>query len=358
MSNFIHILISALSAIIFMFLLIPVVKKVAIKYQLVDKPNARKVHAGAIPLVGGICIALTVLLSALLNMHLMVACIKIRWLLASALVLLLMGVLDDKVDLKASRKLMIQLLCGLSIAMADIRITSLYGIFGVYEISLWLQYCITIILITGIVNAMNLMDGVDGLLGELSLLGFIILIVLSLYLNEIQLACLYTCFAGALIVFLKFNLSNEKIFMGDAGSLFLGNMLIGSFIYLLNKIQYGNSDQQAYFLALLIGFFALPVLDSLRVYLGRMKVGNSPFKADKSHIHHLLLLFNYSHKKVGLIVIVLSLIFLAIGLLFSNLVNYLNMILILLAIYSFLSLLLNLNKKVFKWLERIKQLEH
>ena len=251
---------------------------------------------------------------------------------------------------------MIQLICALAIAFSGIRIVSLYGLFGVYEIPVLLQYILTMVIITGIVNAMNLMDGIDGLLGEISMLGFLILFSFSIYLKEYSFTALCISFVGSISGFLKFNLSNKKIFMGDAGSLFLGYILVSSSIYLLNNNSHSENSKNLLLISA-IGFFALPVLDSIRVYLGRIKIGKSPFKADKTHIHHLLLLMNFSHKRIGVIITFISIVFLIYSLM---VLNYLSLFWIILSIgvlFSIISLILNLNKKVIDWRDKIKELE-
>ena len=356
MKTIIQIFTAGITSFLLTIVLIPVLKKIAIKINLVDKPNGRKIHQLPIPLIGGIAIALAIFLTSLINAQLFLFIVKQQTLFSTALVLLILGIIDDKIDLNAKYKLMIQLICALAIAFSGIRIVSLYGLFGVYEIPVLLQYILTMVIITGIVNAMNLMDGIDGLLGEISMLGFLILFSFSIYLKEYSFTALCISFVGSISGFLKFNLSNKKIFMGDAGSLFLGYILVSSSIYLLNNNSHSENSKNLLLISA-IGFFALPVLDSIRVYLGRIKIGKSPFKADKTHIHHLLLLMNFSHKRIGVIITFISIVFLIYSLM---VLNYLSLFWIILSIgvlFSIISLILNLNKKVIDWRDKIKELE-
>lgn len=356
MKTFIQIFASGFTAFFLTIILIPILKKIAIKYNLVDKPNARKIHLIPVPVIGGISIGLTVILTALINPLLISGIMQQRTLYSVAIVLLILGALDDKFDINAKYKLAIQFLCALATSFSGIRIHSLYGIFGIYEIPEFAQHIITIVIITGVVNAINLMDGIDGLLGEISVLGFIVLITFSIIQQKHELTALYIAFLFATIGFLKFNLSSKKIFMGDAGSLFLGNILIGSTIYLLN--QKSNSLQtQQILLFSIIGFFSIPVLDSLRVYLGRLKKGNSPFKADKTHIHHLFILMGFSHKRISLIISILSALFLGYCIFFYNYFQLSTIVISVILLFSILAFILNLNKKVCEWRETIKILE-
>ena len=284
-------------ALILALIFIPFIKQIAVKVNLVDKPNYRKVHTNAVPLIGGISIAITVLIVLIVSGNQLSFLKEYLPILSSGFVLLIVGVIDDKTDLSAKYKLVIQLLLAFIIALSGPRITTFYGFLGVYEIATWAQYLLTIIVITGVVNAFNLMDGVDGLVGGLSLLGFTMFLVSSVFYNDYFLGKVSVIFIGAIIGFLKFNLSKKKIFMGDAGSLFLGFILVTFGIHFMEKQHSTNNYGYAYGFLILVAFFSIPVLDSIRVYVGRIKQGNSPFKADKSHLHHLLLTAGLTHKK-------------------------------------------------------------
>lgn len=233
--------------------------------------------------------------------------------LSTSIVLLIVGVIDDKNDLKAKYKLLIQLLLAFFVASSGTRISSFYGLFGIEEISVWLQYVLTILVITGVVNAFNLMDGVDGLVGSLSFLGFMLLFLAGVLYKDYILAKIAFIFMGAILGFLRYNLSKKKIFMGDAGSLFLGYILITLGIRFMEKQIVGDNQNYFYLFLIIVTFFTIPVLDSLRVYLGRIKNGVSPFKADKSHLHHLLLQVGLTHKKIAFSITFFSILLLIFG---------------------------------------------
>lgn len=293
-------------------ILVPIIKKIAIQFNLVDKPNYRKVHAEPFPLIGGITIGFAFILCSFifLNERNMNNYITI---LSTSIVLLIVGVIDDKNDLKAKYKLLIQLLLAFFVASSGTRISSFYGLFGIEEISVWLQYVLTILVITGVVNAFNLMDGVDGLVGSLSFLGFMLLFLAGVLYKDYILAKIAFIFMGAILGFLRYNLSKKKIFMGDAGSLFLGYILITLGIRFMEKQTVGDNQNYFYLFLIIVTFFTIPVLDSLRVYLGRIKNGVSPFKADKSHLHHLLLQVGLTHKKIAFSITFFSILLLIFG---------------------------------------------
>jgi UDP-GlcNAc:undecaprenyl-phosphate GlcNAc-1-phosphate transferase len=334
----------------------PVLKKIAIKLNLVDRPNFRKIHFTSIPLIGGISIAFSVLTVIFISGNIML-CKEYLSIFSASFTVLIIGIIDDKNDIRAKYKLAIQLILSFIIALSGIRIFSFYGLFGVYEIAVWLQYLITILIITGVVNAFNLIDGVDGLLGSLSLLGFTMFLLASIYFKDYYLGLLSVIFIGAIIGFLKFNLSKEKIFMGDSGSLFLGFILVTLGIQLLGKQEIHKEYNYAYVFMILIAFFSIPVLDSLRVYMGRIKRGKSPFMADKSHLHHLLLGAGLTHKRIALAVIILCLIFFSLGFgLISSYSTTLIIFSIMIVFWFLIRLLLAINN-LQKWIQIIKKIE-
>jgi UDP-GlcNAc:undecaprenyl-phosphate GlcNAc-1-phosphate transferase len=334
----------------------PVLKKIAIKINLVDRPNFRKVHFTSIPLIGGISIAVSVLTVIFISGNITL-CKEYLSIFSASFTVLIIGIIDDKNDIRAKYKLAIQLILSFIIALSGIRIFSFYGLFGVYEITVWLQYLITILIITGVVNAFNLIDGVDGLLGSLSLLGFTMFLLASIYYKDYYLGLLSVIFIGAIIGFLKFNLSKDKIFMGDSGSLFLGFILVTLGIQLLGKQEIHKEYNYAYVFMILIAFFSIPVLDSLRVYMGRIKRGKSPFMADKSHLHHLLLGAGLTHKRIALAVIILCLIFFSLG--FGLISSYSTTLIIfsIMIVFWFIIRLLLVINNLQKWIQIIKKIE-
>ena len=356
METTIKLSISLVSAYIIAVLTIPTLKKVAVMVNLTDKPNSRKLHVTPVPLIGGIAVAITLSTVSVVNYKFLPLATQPLIFSACSLSLLLLGVVDDKLDISAKYKLLFQLLCSFIISYSGTRVTSLYGVFGIYEIPLHAQYIFTMLLITGVVNAFNLMDGIDGLIGSLGIIGFTLLGIFSFVTNNYALSSVCVASIGALVGFLKFNLKKEKIFMGDAGSLFIGNMLICSGIYLLNSLDTSAAIHSA-FLYSTVGFFALPVLDSVRVYLGRIKKGKSPFSADKSHLHHLLLLLGLSHKQISIVVSLIILVTLTLTSFFVKNMSLAAYLLTLVSAFSLMGFVLNLNKKLSTWTEQLKDLE-
>jgi UDP-GlcNAc:undecaprenyl-phosphate GlcNAc-1-phosphate transferase len=358
MKTILEILSYGLLSLILTLVFVPIIRNIAIKVNLVDKPNYRKVHLSAVPLVGGISIALSVIIVIFVSNFKVIFLKEYFPIFTAALVLLVVGVIDDKKDISAKYKLIIQLFLALIIAFSGTRITSLYGVFGVYEIVIWQQYLVTILMITGVVNAFNLMDGVDGLIGGLSLLGFSIFFFMAIYFNDYNLAFSSALFIGAVLGFLKFNLGKKKIFMGDSGSLFIGFILITEAIKFLQKQELGREHTSSYTVLLLILFFSIPVFDSLRVYMGRIKKGNSPFSADKSHLHHLLLGTGLNHKKTALMVSAIFVFLLFIALILKSFISITLMIGISIIAFSTIIRMLLMINKLHLWRLKLKKLEN
>jgi len=336
--------------------LMPTIRKIAIKISLVDKPNLRKMHKVPVPLVGGILIVISSMITLFIFPEIWNVERKYYVLLICSLILLIVGVIDDKMDLRWSIKFGVQI--GLAWLLFDsgIRIESMFGIFGVNELPLTVQYFLTLVVIVGVVNAFNLMDGIDGLAAGLAILGLSAFMVVALLNDNQFLVLLYLSFIGGLIGFLRFNLSSKnKIFMGDSGSLVLGFILVTSGILLLQDAY--NTPVFSVTFATIIGVLALPVADSLRVYRRRLKNGNSPFKADKTHFHHMVLYLNIKHKWASSLIVFISLFLVIMSLVLGTFFSMTFMIIINLIVFVIISEILSLNLKINIWREKIKNLE-
>lgn len=264
------------------------------RYHLFDLPNKRKEHSLPIPTMGGIAIMAGLMTALFLWFPFSSSMPQIAFFF-SLVVLFALGIMDDLKDLSARYKLFMQFALATLVAAAGIRITSLGGVMGVHELPLLSQYTLTILAITGITNAFNLIDGIDGLAGGL---GFMSLLTLGLFLTlngDAATALIAFALAGALMAFLYFNLNPARIFMGDTGSLLLGFTLavLGIRLVQVNAIHASSALPHA--LVFVMAVVWIPVFDTARVFALRIWKGQSPFVADRSHIHHILTNAGYSH---------------------------------------------------------------
>lgn len=325
---------------------IPAIRWVAGVVGLIDQPNHRKVHVQPTPLAGGISIAFVVAITLVFGAAIrLINTQDLTWIIGSV-VMLFIGALDDRFNIKPVYRLIVQLACAAAVAGAGIRITSLYGFAGIYELPVAIQYIVTILVIAGVVNAYNLMDGIDGLLGSLTLVGSTTLGMISWSLNEYQLTVFFAVLSGAIIGFLRFNLGTKKIFMGDAGSLMLGFILVSTAIKLLT-VPHAHDNVNQYQLPLVLaGLFLVPVFDSLRVYHARINRGLSPFHADKTHLHHLLLTMGASHKRATLMIVTLTVFILLSSVALVTVIPWWWVLAVAITLFSAATAMLTLNTRV------------
>lgn len=339
------------------YILIPIIRKMAIKINLVDKPNARKVHTNSVPLVGGIAIFISTSIALSLMLPFNMDFFSNMNIYFAVTTLLIVGVIDDKFDLRASLKLAIQLVLAHFIIIQGIKIESLQGLFGVYVMSDWMQYLLTLIVITGVVNAFNLMDGIDGLAAGLSILGFVIYTIIALLTNQYTLALIFISYIGGLLAFLKYNLSkNQKVFMGDAGSLIMGFILVVAGISMIQTAQ--NSSLISIVTLEVVSVLIIPVFDALRVFRKRIKSGKSPFSADKTHLHHLILSAGAKHKSATLSIIAIMALILIIGFVSYQLIGLTLSISLMLLLFYLITSMLQFHNHLNVWKNRIHKIEN
>lgn len=261
-------------------------RKVAKKVGLVDKPNARKHHNGHIPLVGGVSVYLSLWIIYILQPG---------WLpdftlyMACATMLIVVGVLDDKLDLPVMPRMALQALVASIMMYNGLYLYSLGNILFGYELVLGvLGYGVTLLAVVGAINAFNMVDGIDGLLGALSSVTFGALATVFWMGGNDEMALWCLCLMVACLPYILLNLGipwgrKFKVFMGDAGSTLIGFTVI----WLLIVATQGDDAVMQPVTALWL--IAVPLMDMLRVMIARIRRGDSPFKPDREHLHHLLL---------------------------------------------------------------------
>ena len=294
-------------------LLHPQLVKFALRKDIVNKPNARRLNRIPIPVLGGVgvyagfAMALCVC-SAIFNIEISMASF------AAITMMLCVGLLDDIKDLKPRTKFMAQILAiVILITSCGLKIDNLYGIFGIHEIPDYLSIPLTIFACVGLINAINLIDGIDGLSSGYSIAAATLFCIYS-YIHGNHLNTLIaTATIGALIPFFVYNVfgKKNKMFIGDAGSHFLGIIFC---LLTLNVIYGGTANYTAAssgYIPFCLAVMAHPVMDTLRVMTMRICNGSSPFKADKTHLHHAIINTGISHLKTTLLIIGLNLLVVA-----------------------------------------------
>jgi UDP-GlcNAc:undecaprenyl-phosphate/decaprenyl-phosphate GlcNAc-1-phosphate transferase len=276
---------------------LPALVRLATRWLIVDQPGARKVHSVPVPRVGGIAMAVGVLVAALVTIDLQS---QDRWFLAAAGVLVLFGALDDRFDLDYRIKLIGQLLAvGIAVTAADVQVRTI-TLDDTVVLPQWISLPLTVVFLVGVTNAINLADGLDGLAGGTTFLCLCAVALLSSVGDQGAGTALSLAFAGAVLGFLRFNTYPASVFMGDAGSQVLG-FAIG--VFSVRATQGAASQVSAAIPVLLL---ALPILDTLSVMVQRISERRSPFSADKNHIHHKLLAMGFGHHEAVMVIYVLQ----------------------------------------------------
>jgi UDP-N-acetylmuramyl pentapeptide phosphotransferase/UDP-N-acetylglucosamine-1-phosphate transferase len=292
--NYKSALLCFISAFVVTLIVIPPIISFVRKYRLYDIPDDRKEHSSPIPTMGGIAVMAGMMMALFLWFPFSSGVEQISFFFSIA-VLFGLGILDDCKDLSAKYKFIIQIGLASLIALSGIRITSFDGLFGITDLPISAQYTFTILAITGITNAFNLIDGIDGLAGGL---GFMSLATLGLFLTmsgDSNTALVAFALAGGILAFLYFNFNPAKIFMGDTGSLVLGFVIAVLSVRLIQVNVFAANTVLPHLPVFVLGIVFVPVFDTIRVFALRIWKGNSPFVADKTHIHHLLTNQGFSH---------------------------------------------------------------
>ncbi|MBX3327285.1 MAG: MraY family glycosyltransferase [Nitrospira sp.] len=266
--------------------LIPVLSTSAIRLHFIDSPRERHVHREPIAKVGGIAFAFATFIAVL------VWAPKDSFILSSLLggaVIMFFGIWDDRVDLHYRIKFGGQVLAAsVAIGVVGVRLSSV-PFFDDAMLPSWVALPLTLLIIVAVTNAVNLSDGLDGLAGGLSLISFTGLAYLAYQVNEPLLLLLIVSVLGGLLGFLRFNTYPARVFMGDAGSQFLGYYLAVAALLLIDVHPASYSPLLALFI------WGVPLLDMIGVMSQRLLEGRSPFVGDRNHIHHRLLSLGLTH---------------------------------------------------------------
>ena len=300
----------------------PLVKTLACKVGAIDVPkDNRRMHKVPIPRMGGLAIFLAFLLSVLVFAEIDR---QMQGILLGAIMIVILGVLDDIMALKALPKLFVQIAAA-GVAVwhgCRIQFISNPNVFSeaTYLNLGWLSIPVTIIWIVAITNAVNFIDGLDGLAVGVSAISTASLIVIALMVKEVNIVIILCALFGACLGFIPYNMNPAKIFMGDTGSLTIGMMLC---FLSLKLTMCGLDDNTGNVHPMVLAFSPLlvPCCDVVRVYLHRVRNGKNPFLPDKNHIHHKLLALGIKQRNTMIIIVSVSTIFILLNILLSLYLN-------------------------------------
>lgn len=295
------------------FLTLIVMRPVANWIGLVDKPNYRKRHQGAIPLIGGVSLFVGNLCYYLMEWDQLL----LPYLyLFSIFVLLAIGILDDRFDISPFLRAGIQaILAILMIDLGNVYLDHLGQILGPFQLTLGsIGLIITVFATIAIINAFNMIDGIDGLLGGLSCVSFAAIGILMYRDGQMDMAHWSFALILSILPYLMLNLGipfgpKYKVFMGDAGSTLIGFTII--WILLLSTQGKGHPMNPVAALWII----AIPLIDMVAIIYRRVRKGKSPFRPDRLHVHHLMVRAGLTSRQAFLLITLVSAVCATIGIL-------------------------------------------
>ena len=275
------------------------VLNIAILKNIVDNPDERKIQRVPVPVLGGVAVFFGMLVAFAIaatiydvsNMFAIICVIMI---------MLYIGTIDDVIDLSPWIRFIIEIIVVLVLIFCDgCSIDNFHGLWGIGKLPDMIAIPLTVFACVGIVNSINLIDGVNGLSSGYCIVTCIIFGMAFLLTGDVGRATLAIISVGALIPFLFHNVfgKKSKMFIGDGGTMMMG-IIMSSFV--INALKTHSTIAAAVpdnfgMVAFVLAVLAIPVFDTLRVMTARIVRGGSPFNPDKTHLHHLLLDYHFSH---------------------------------------------------------------
>jgi len=336
-----YIIIFFISLLLSLFLT-PLVRKFCIRVGLTDSDRERrKIHKGPMPRLGGIAFFLAFIITSLLTIlysyyytNQLTGEINTYFLiLAISAGAFCIGLIDDIFKLRARFKFLLQIILAVIVYVIGFRITKISFPLLTNALNLGiLSLPVTVVWYVAITNAFNLIDGVDGLAAGLAVIAAVVMAILAMITGHVLEACVLIILAASLLGFLRYNFNPASIFMGDAGSMFIG--------FTLALLSVTSSLKASAALVIFIPFLvlAIPLLDTTVAFFRRFLINRNVFKPDREHIHHKLLDKGLSQKKVAFILYgaaaVLGLYSLLIVNVYSRYIGYAFIIIFLAILYS------------------------
>jgi UDP-GlcNAc:undecaprenyl-phosphate GlcNAc-1-phosphate transferase len=276
--------------------LTPLVARAAVVIGAVDRPRGRGLAAGGTPLLGGLAMLVAVVVAVLIQMPASVAqSDSLRAILLGAVLIAVVGAIDDRFDLPWAVKLVGQVAAAWIPVSQGVRVENItFPFVGPVQFADVPSTLLTIFGFVLLMNVVNFSDGIDGLAAGISAIGAVALGIVAADLMKDHAALLAAATAGAALGFLVHNFHPARVFMGDTGAMLLG--------YLLAAVSVEGAVKTQVVLALVVPFIvlALPVLDTTFVVLKRLKSGVPIYNADQNHFHHRLSRIGFSPRRTVL----------------------------------------------------------
>ena len=291
-------------SVIISLVMTPIVRKLAIRIGAVDIPkDNRRVHKKPIPLIGGLAIYISVLVTFFVFFEMDKTLVSI---LVGGTIIIISGIIDDIKGLSPKGKVVFQIISAIVLILGDVKIDAITNPFAKSGTVIPLNgfsIPLTIFWVVGITNTLNLIDGLDGLAAGVAMIASLSFFAVASKFNYISIMLISIVLSGACLGFLPYNFNPAKIFMGDTGALFLGFMLAAI------SIEGVMKSVATIAVVVPIIILGLPIFDTTFAIFRRLLNGKSIAEADKGHLHHRLLARGYSQKKTVLILYTISSVF-------------------------------------------------
>ena len=340
-------LVAFLSSLGLTWYIIPIIVKVSNMKQLFDEPNTRTSHFRLTPTLGGIAIYASIMIVS--GLFLSIDDFEIYPAFVTCLtILFFIGLKDDILIIDPIKKLFSQFLVAyVTVVIADHRIVDINGVMGISQLSYLASVLLSIVSVIGIINGFNFIDGIDGLASGIGIITLTCFGGYFLLAEEYAYSTLSFIVIGALFAFFRFNVFSikNKLFMGDTGSLILGFI---AYILMVGFLNVNNDPNNNYGMAsapaIAFGILIVPVFDAVTVMFWRIFRGDSPFRADKTHLHHYLILRGLSHFQATGLILVLNLLIIVLVFLLRDLQSN-TIIIILITIAGSYSIIVRITPK-------------
>jgi len=297
-------------------LITPLVIRLAHWLRILNVPGVRDVHSRPIPRIGGMAVffstmlplSLVLLLQNTIGSAFRDILPQITVLLVAAMLVFLVGLIDDIRGLRARIRLLAQVVAATGVCIAGIRIESVTIADWLTLDFGWFSWPLTMLWIVGVTNAVNMTDGLDGLAAGISAVACGVIAIFAIHNGQVIMAVLMLALLGSLSGFLYFNFNPAKIFLGDSGSFFLGFTIAAS------SVMCSHKSSALVGLALPALALGIPIFDTLFSMLRRFLERRSMFSSDRAHFHHRLLDLGLKHKHVVIAIYGITLFVTGLGL--------------------------------------------
>ena len=277
----------------------PRLVKIALLKNIVDNPDARKLQRTPVPVLGGVAVFFGVVI-AIGCISSVVDCSGLPVVIMAMMAMLYTGTMDDILSLSPGLRFVIEIVVVLLlIFVGGYCIDDFHGLWNIGRFSYWCAVPLTVVAAVGIINAINLVDGVNGLSSGYCIMACLIFGTLFFLAGEAPMTILAAVSVGALIPFFLHNVfgKTSKMFIGDGGTLVMGVVMS---VFVIEILQNGSRaaayvDPNVGLVPFTLAVLSVPVFDTLRVMSTRILKGTSPFRPDKTHLHHMFIDLGCSH---------------------------------------------------------------